>query len=127
MRADIRPGPRGRLRAEIWVNALLDDLPDDDDRPDAMPENVTSLIARRQGLIRHLVSLIERRHQTWKRYPVVATLAKVSGGDRETLGLAYLQHLRRDLESASAPRTGLNSSGGSVVALRAVEGHSGGP
>lgn len=100
---------------------MLNDQPDDD-LPDKMPENVTSLIDGRLALIRHLVSLIDRHHQTWKRYPVLAALAASGGGDREALGEAYLQHLRRGLERASEPRTAPSSLAGSVVALRAVEG-----
>lgn len=124
VRAEIRLGPVGRVRADVWVNALLNDDPDEDESSMGMPGNVVSLTDERLKLIRHLVALIDRRHRTWKQYPVLATLAVSIGPDREALGEAYLQHLRRDLEWASAPRTAPAGPPGSIVALRTAEGHS---
>lgn len=95
--------------------------------PDAAPSNVVPLCRARLELTRHLVALIDERHRTWKRYPVLAALAKTSSWDPEALGLAYLRHLRLDLEVASARRRGPKQSGGSMVALCVVEGRSEGP
>ena len=58
---------------------------------------------------------------------VLAVLAETHGWEPEALGLAYLRHLRRDLEAISEPRRGPRQAGGSAVALRIVEGHSEGP
>ncbi|MGV9008072.1 hypothetical protein [Brevundimonas sp.] len=126
VRAEIRNSRAGRVRVELWVNALLND-DDEGMLPDADPSNVISLCRARLELTRLLVSVIDDRHRTWKRYPVLAALAKFHGWEPEALGLAYLRHLRRDLEVASAPRTGPNPSGGSVVALYTAEGRSEGP
>lgn len=105
---------------------MLDDG-DDEGALSQLDPNVISLSRARLELTRHLVSLIDERHRVLKRYPVLAVLAESSGWEPEALGLAYLLHLRRDLEGVSATRTGPKPSGGSVVALRAVEGHSEGP
>lgn len=86
-----------------------------------------TLCRARLELTRRLVALIDDRHRTWKRYPVLAVLAETHGWEPEALGLAYLRHLRRDLEAASAPRTGPKRTGGIAVALSVVEGHSEGP
>ena len=127
MRAEILNSRTGRIRVELWVNALLNDGDDEGMLSDAAPANIVSLCEARLQLTRHLVSLIDERHRVLKRYPVLAVLAASSGWEPEALGLAYLRHLRRDLESASARRTGPKRTGGSVVALSVVEGHSEGP
>lgn len=124
VRAEVRRGPAGRLRAEVWVNALLNDEPDEDEPSTAMSGNIMSLTEERVKLTRRLVELIDRSHRTWKRYPVLAALVASSGPDPEALGEAYLQHLRRDLERASAPRAVPPKLPGSIVALRAAEGYS---
>lgn len=94
---------------------------------DAAPSNVISLCQARLELTRHLVAVIDERHRVLKRYPVLAVLAETSGWEPEALGLAYLRHLRRDLEVANAPRAGSKRTGGSAIALSAVEGHPEGP
>lgn len=127
VRAETRSSRNGRVRVELWVNALLDDGDDEGVLPDAAPSNVISLCRARLELTRHLVAAIDERHRVLKRYPVLAVLAETHGWGPEALGLAYLRHLRRDLEAASAPRTGPKQAGGSAVALRVVEGHSEGP
>ncbi len=71
--------------------------------------------------------MIDERHRVLKRYPVLAVLAENHGREPEALGLAYLRHLRRDLEAISEPRTGPKPTGVSAVALNIVEGHSEGP
>jgi len=48
---------------------------------------------------------------------VLAVLAETHGWEPEALGLAYLRHLRRDLEAVSAPRTAPKQAGGSAVTL----------
>lgn len=126
MRAEIRQTPWGKLRAEVWVNALLNDGDDERELSDASP-NVVSLCRARLELTRRLVALIDDRHRTWKRYPVLAVLAECHGREPEALGQAYLRHLRRDLEAISEPRRGPKQAGGSAVTLRVVEGHSEGP
>lgn len=125
VRAEIRPSRTGRVRVELWVNALLNDGEDEGVLPDA--SNIVSLARARLELTRHLVSVIDERHGVLKRYPVVAVLAETSGWEPEELGLAYLRHLRRDLEAANAPRTAPKRTGGSAVALSVVEGRSEGP
>jgi hypothetical protein len=127
VRAEIRNSRNGRVRVELWVNALLNDGDDEGELSDAAPANIVSLCEARLQLTRRLVALIDDRHRTWKRYPVLAVLAETHGWEPEALGLAYLRHLRRDLEVASAPRAGPKQAGGSAVALRVVEGHSEGP
>ena len=127
VRAEIRNSRAGRARVELWVNALLNDEDDECVLPDAAPSNVVSLCRARLELTRHLVAVIDERHRVLKRYPVLAVLAETHGWEPEALGLAYLRHLRRDLEAASAPRTGPKQAGGSPVALRVVEGRSEGP
>jgi hypothetical protein len=94
---------------------------------DAAHPNVISLCQAQLELTRQLVSLIDERHQTWKRYPVLGVLAESIGWDPEALGEAYLRHLRRDLEAVSEPRTGPKRTAGSAVALSIIEGHSEGP
>ena len=126
VQAEIRNSRTGRVRVELWVNALLNDGEDVGVLPDAAG-NVTSLCRARLELTRHLVALIDERHRTWKQYPVLAVLAEFHGWVPEALGLAYLRHLRRDLEAVSEPRTGPKQAGGSPIALSIVEGHSGGP
>jgi hypothetical protein len=106
---------------------LLNDEDDEGVLPDAAPSNLISLSRARLDLTRHLVALIDERHRTWKRYPVLAVLAETHGWEPEALGLAYLRHLRRDLEAVSAPRTGAKQAGGSAVALCVVAGHPEGP
>lgn len=127
MRAEIRLTPRGRLRAEVWVNALLNDSEDEDELFAAGASNIMSFADAKLNLIRRLVQLIDDRHGVWRRYPVLEVLARSHGRDEEVLGPAYLRHLRRDLETASASRTGPIPLGGSVVALHAVEGCAEGP
>jgi hypothetical protein len=127
VRAEIRPTPRGKLRAEVWVNALLNDGEEEDELSAEVTSNIMSFEDAKLNLIRQLVQLIDDRHRVWSRYPVLQVLARSHGCDDEGLGPAYLRHLRRDLETASAPRTGPNPLGGSVVALRAVEGCAEGP
>ena len=94
---------------------------------DAAASNLISLSRARLELTRHLVSVIDERHRVLKRYPVLAVLAENHGREPEALGLAYLRHLRRDLEAISEPRRGPKQAGGSAVALRVVEGRSEGP
>lgn len=94
--------------------------------PEVAP-NVISLGRARLELIRRLVAAIDERHRVLNRYPVLAVLAETNGWEPEALGQAYLGHLRRDLDTASAPRTGPKPIGGSAVALSVVEGHSEGP
>ncbi len=127
VQAEIRNSRAGRVRVELWVNALLNDEDDEGVLPDAAPSNLISLCRARLELTRHLVAVIDDRHRTWKRYPVLAVLAETSGWEPEALGQAYLRHLRWDLEGLSAPRTGPKQAGGSMVALRVVEGRSEGP
>ena len=115
------------MRAEVWVNALLNDNEDEDPVSEGPASKVTSFEDAKLNLIRQFVQLIDDRHRVWKRYPVLEVLARIHGRDEEALGPAYLRHLRQDLETASAPRTGPNRAGGSVVALHAVEGCSEGP
>ena len=127
VRAEIRNSRTGRVRVELWVNALLNDGDDDGALSDAAASNLISLSRARLELTRHLVSLIDERHRVLKRYPVLAVLAETHGWEPEALGLAYLRHLRRDLEAASEPRTGPKQAGGSAVTLSIVGGHSEGP
>ena len=127
MRAEVRSSRTGRVRVELWVNALLNDGDDEGVLSSPVPSNVTSLCRARLELTRHLVSLIDERHRTWKRYPVLAVLAEAHGWEPEALGLAYLRHLRRDLDVASEPRTGPNRTVRSQVSLNLVQGHSEGP
>ena len=127
VRAEIRNSRTGRVRVELWVNAFLNDGDDEGVRSDAANSNVTSLRQARLELTRHLVALIDERHRTWKRYPVLAVLAENHGREPEALGQAYLRHLRRDLEAVSEPLTGSKSTGCSAVALSVVEGHPEGP
>lgn len=127
MRAEILSSRNGRIRVELWVNALLDDEDDEPVLPDAAPANIVSLCRERLQLTRHLVSLIDERHRVLKRYPVLAVLAETHGWEPEALGMAYLRHLRRDLEAVSAPGTGPKRTWSSAVALSVVEGHSEGP
>jgi hypothetical protein len=126
VRAEIRNSRTGRVRVELWVNALLNDGDDEGVLPDAA-SNVVSLGRARLELTRHLVALIDDRHRVLKRYPLLPVLADTHGWEPEALGQAYLGHLRRDLEAASAPRTGSKRTGGSAVALSMVEGHPEGP
>jgi len=127
VRAEIRSGRTGRVRVELWVNALLNDGDDEGELSDAAPSNVLPLSRARLELTRHLVAAIDERHRVLKRYPVLAVLAETHGWEPDALGLAYLRHLRRDLEVVSEPRTGPKRTGGSTVALSIVEGHSEGP
>jgi hypothetical protein len=106
VRAEIRSSRNGRVRVELWVNALLNDEDDEGVLPDAAPSNVISLCRARLELTRHLVAAIDERHRVLKRYPVLAVLAETSGWEPEALGQAYLRHLRRDLEAISEPRRG---------------------
>ena len=122
MRAEIRLTPRGNLRAEVWVNALLNDSEDEDQLSVGVASNAISFEDAKLHLIRQLVQLIDDRHRVWRRYPVLEVLAQSHGCDADALGPAYLRHLREDIETASAPRTGPNHLGGSVVALHAAEG-----
>ena len=126
VQAEIRNSRNGRVRVELWVSALLNDGDDEGVLP-GTDGNVISLCRARLELTRHLVAAIDERHRVLKRYPVLAVLAETSGWEPEALGQAYLRHLRRDLEAASAPRTGPEQAGGSAVALSAVEGHPEGP
>ena len=126
VQAEIRSSRSGRVRVELWVNALLNDGDDEGVLP-GTDGNFMSLCRARLELTRRLVALIDDRHRTWKRYPVLAVLAKTHGWEAEALGLAYLRHLRRDLEAISEPRRGPKQAGGSAVALRVVEGHFEGP
>ena len=127
VRAEIRNSRAGRARVELWVNALLNDGDDEDMLSDAALSNVIVLCSARLDLTRRLVAVINDRHRTWKRYPVLSALAETHGWEPEALGQAYLRHLRRDLEAISAPRTGPKQSGGSAVTLSIVGGHSEGP
>ena len=127
VRAEILGSRNGRVRVELWVNALLNDGDEEGMLSDAAPSNVISLCRARLELTRHLVSLIDDRHRVLKRYPVLAVLAASSGWEPEALGLAYLRHLRRDLNAVSAPRTGPKQAGGGAVTLSIVEGHPEGP
>ena len=127
VRAEIRNSRSGRVRVELWVNALLNDGEDDGMLSDAASSNVLPLSRARLELTRRLVALIDDRHRTWKRYPVLAVLAETHGWEPEALGMAYLRHLRRDLVAVSEPRRGPRQAGGSVVALSVVGGHSEGP
>lgn len=127
VRAEIRNSRSGRVRVELWVNALLNDGDDVGALWDAAASNLISLSRARLELTRHLVSVIDERHRVLKRYPVLSVLAETNGWEPEALGLAYLRHLRRDLEAISEPRRGPKQAGGSAVALRVVEGHSEGP
>lgn len=126
VRAEIRSSRNGRVRVELWVNALLNDGDDEGVLPEVAP-NIVSLCRARLELTRHLVAVIDERHRVLKRYPVLAVLAETHGWEPEALGQAYLRHLRRDLEAASAPRTGPERTAGSAAALRIVEGHPEGP
>ena len=105
---------------------MLNDGDDEGVLPEIAP-NVMSLSRARLELTRYLVEVIDERHRVLKRYPVLAVLAVFHGWESEALGLAYLRHLRRDLEAVSAPRTRPKRTGGIPVALRVVEGHSEGP
>jgi hypothetical protein len=127
VRAEIRSSRNGRVRVELWVNALLDEGDDEGVLRHAAPSNIVSLSRARLELTRQLVALIDERHRTWKRYPVLAVLAETHGWEQEALGQAYLRHLRRDLEVVIEPCTGAKPTGGSAVALSIVEGHSEGP
>jgi hypothetical protein len=127
VRAEIRNSRNGRVRVELWVNALLHDEDDEGVLPNAAALNLISLSRARLELTRHLVAVIDERHRVLKRYPVLAVLAETHGREPEALGLAYLHHLRRDLEAISEPRRGPKQAGGSAVALSIVEGHSEGP
>lgn len=127
VRAEILGSRNGRIRVELWVNALLDDEDDEPVLSDAAPANIVSLCRARLELTRHLVGLIDERHRVLKRYPVMAVLAETHGWEPEALGLAYLRHLRRDLEAVSDPRTGSKRAGGGALTLSAVEGHPEGP
>jgi hypothetical protein len=127
VRAEIRNSRNGRVRVELWVNALLNDGDDEGALSDVAASNLISLSRARLELTRHLVGLIDERHRVLKRYPVLAVLAETHGWEPEALGQAYLRHLRRDLKAVSEPRTGPKQAGGSAVALRVVEGHSEGP
>ncbi len=127
VRVEILNSRHGRARVELWVDASLDDGDDEDEVSDAVPSNVISFEQARQDLARRLVLLIDERHRVLRRYPVLPSLAKSSGWEPETLGPAYLHHLRRDLEAANAPRTGANRLAGSPVTLTLVRGHSEGP
>ena len=120
VRAEIRSGRTGRVRVELWVNALLNDGEGDGVLLDAAASNLISLSRARLELTRHLVSVIDERHRVLKRYPVLAVLAETSGWEPEALGLAYLRHLRRDLEAISEPRTGPKRTGGSTLTLSIV-------
>ena len=114
VRAEIRLTSRGKLRAEVWVNALLNDCEEEDELSDTVVSNIMSFEDAKLNLIRQLVQLIDDRHRVWKRYPVLEVLAKSHGRDEQALGTAYIRHLRRDLETASAPRTGPKPAGGSI-------------
>lgn len=127
MRAEIRSSRTGRVRVELWVNALLNDGDNEDALPNTGPSNVISLSHARLELSQQLVSLIDAHHQIWRQYPVLGVLAQSCGWEPEALGEAYLRHLRRDLEAVSAPRTGSNRCGRNVLALPAVGGGSEGP
>lgn len=127
VRAEIRSSRNGRVRVELWVNAMLNEGDDEGMLPDAASSNVLPLSRARLELTRHLVAVIDERHRVLKRYPVLAVLAENHGREPEALGQAYLRHLRRDLEAVSEPRTGPNQSGASAVALSIVEGQSEGP
>ena len=127
VRAEIRNSRTGRVRVELWVNAFLTDGDDEGALSDVAASNLISLSRARLELTRHLVSAIDERHRVLKRYPLLPVLAEFYGWEPEALGLAYLRHLRLDLEAASAPRTGPKRTGGSPVALSIVEGHSEGP
>ena len=127
VRAEIRSSRSGRIWVELWIDAMLNEGDDEGGLPNAAPSNVVSLCRARLQLTRHLVALIDERHRTWKRYPVLAVLAECQGWEPGALGLAYLRHLRRDLEAVSAPHTGPKQAGGSVVAPSAVEGCSEAP
>lgn len=123
VRAEIRSSRTGRVRVELWVNALLNDGEDEGVFPE-VAANVICLRRARLELTRHLVSAIDERHRVLKRYPVLAVLAEAHGWEPEALGLAYLRHLRGDLETARPFHTGPKRTAGSAVALRIVEGHS---
>ncbi len=120
VQAEIRTSRTGRVRVELWVNALLNDGEGDGVLLDAAASNLISLSRARLELTRHLVSVIDERHRVLKRYPVLAVLAETSGWEPEALGLAYLRHLRRDLEAIREPRTGPKRTGGSTVTLSIV-------
>lgn len=106
---------------------MLNDGDDVGTLSDAAASNLISLSRARLELTRHLVSLIDERHRVLKRYPVLAVLAETHGWEPEALGLAYLRHLRRDLEANSEPRRGSKRTDGNLVTLSVVEGHSEGP
>ena len=127
VRAEIRSSRSGRIWVELWVQAFLNDGDDEGALSDVAASNLISLSRARLDLTRRLVALIDDRHRTWKRYPVLAVLAETHGWEPEALGQAYLRHLRRDLEAVSEPRTGPKQAGGSAVTLSIVEGHSEGP
>jgi hypothetical protein len=112
VRAEIRNSRNGRVRVELWVNAMLNDEDDEGVLPGTAPSNVVSLSRARLELTRHLVALIDERHRTWKRYPVLAVLAETHSWEPEALGLAYLRHLRRDLEAVSEPHRGSKRTDG---------------
>lgn len=119
----MRYGAHGRLRAELWVNALLDNA-EGFEKPSPSPANVVDLVQAKSDLVQHLVRLIDSRHRTWRQYPILKALAKTDGPRPEALEEAYLRFLRRDLGSAREPCAGSNRVVGSVAALRVVEGHS---
>ena len=106
VRAEIRNSRNGRVRVELWVNALLNDGDDEGVSPNAAASNLISFFRARLELTRRLVAVIDDRHRTWKRYPVLAVLAETHGWEPEALGLAYLRHLRRDLEASARPLQG---------------------
>lgn len=124
VRAEVRIGRNGTIRADIWVNALLNDGEDDDalSVPDA--SNVISLSQAREDLTRYLVSVIDHRHRTWKRYPVLRNLAQSSCTGPEALGDAYLRFLRRDLEAPCEHRAGPRRNPGSTDIPGSDEVHS---
>ena len=127
MRAEIWLTHRGKLRAEVWVDALLNDSDDEAGLSEDAVSNIISFEDAKLNLTRQLVQLIDDRHRVWRRYPVLEVLARSHGCDPEVLGPEYLRHLRRDLDTSSAPRTGSKRPAGSAVALRIAEGHSEGP
>lgn len=124
VRAEIRIGRDGTIRADIWVNALLNDGDEDDASSMPRVSNVISLSQAREDLTRYLVSMIEHRHRMWRRYPVLRNLAQSSCTGRGALGDAYLRFLRRDLEASCGHRTGLSRRDRSTDMPVSDEGHS---
>jgi hypothetical protein len=124
VRAEIRIGRDGTIRADIWVNALLNDGDDDDARSIPDVSNVISLSQAREDLTRCLVSMIDHRHRMWRRYPVLRNLAQSSFTGPEALADAYLRFLRRDLEALCGHRAGPRGSPGSTDVPAIDEGHS---